>query len=664
MGAQARPSTQELKDRARDSLAHQAWQDAYELLSQIDEGNSLSEDELTSFASAAYLSGHPDVSLEVWERAHEQALQQNARQEAALAAVRVAHLLRDGGQEALFHAWIRRAEGLLEGLPESAAHGHLAVARAVGVFVWGDLTAARADAAAAAEIGIRLGDPAIVALGKNIEGRALVLMGEVEAGLALLDESALAALSGRVDPMTASILFCSTVCALHTLSEFERAEEWTQAAERLGHRHAIGVYHGWCRVHSAEAMRFRGAWTAAEEEAALAVQELKPYIGIDRGIPMAILGEIRLRRGDLSGAEQAMLESYELGWEPQPGYALLRLARGNAEAAAASIREAIEHPSQAPSRELPPNNELRMVPLLAAQAEIALATGDLDRALWAAGELDRIADLFETKAVRAVAATVLGTVALSRGDPDAARVTLQGAVQLWQEVGAPYEVARSRVALGQALRAVGQEERAAIELRSAHRVFEELGAQVDAARTARIIGEARVAVPASTSRETRVFMFTDIVQSTDLARLIGDDAWEFLVRWHDELLASLVAAHHGEVVRMTGDGVFATFADAHGAIGCAVAIQRALLEHRLEHGFAPSVRIGLHAAEATREESDWSGVGVHAASRIGALAQGEEILVSSATAKAAGDAFPYSEPHVVPLKGLSEPYEVLAVQWR
>jgi class 3 adenylate cyclase len=661
LSAQARPSTHELRDRARDSLAQHAWQEAFELLSEIDEGDSLSQDELTSLASAAYLSGHPDTSLEAWERAHEQAVQHDDRLRAADAAVRVAHLLRDAGQEALFHAWIRRAEGLLDGLPESAAHGHLAVARAVGTFVWGDLVAARAGAAGATEIGIRLEEPAIVALGKNIEGRALVLMGEVEEGLALLDESALAALSGRVDPMTSSILFCSTVCALHTLSEFERAEEWTQAAKRLGHRHAIGVYHGWCRVHSAEAMRFRGAWTAAEEEAVLAVE---PYIGIDRGIPMALLGEIRLRRGDLSGAEQAMLESYELGWEPQPGYALLRLARGNAEAAAASIREAIEHPSQAPSREMPPNNELRMVPLLAAQSEIALATGDLDRALWAADELHRIAGLFETKAVRAVAATVRGTVELSRGDADAARITLQGAVQLWQEIGAPYEVARTRVTLGQALLAAGQQERAAIELRSAHRVFEELGAQVDGARAARIIGESRVAVPSSTSRETRVFMFTDIVESTDLARLIGDDAWEYLVRWHDELLASLVAAHHGEVVRMTGDGVFATFEDASSSVGCAVAIQRALLEHRIEHGFAPRVRIGLHVAEATREQSDWSGVGVHAASRIGALAEGDEILVSIETAKAAGDVVPYSGSRIVSLKGLSEPFEVLTVTWR
>lgn len=180
MSAQARPSTQELKDRARDSLERQSWQEAYELLSEIDWATPLAQDELTTLATAAYLSGHPETSLEAWERVHEQALEQNDPEEAAAAAIRVAHLLRDAGQEAMFHAWVRRAEALLDGLPESAVHGHLVVARAVGTFVWGDLAAARADAAEATEIGLRHEESAVVALGKNLEGRALVLMAEGE----------------------------------------------------------------------------------------------------------------------------------------------------------------------------------------------------------------------------------------------------------------------------------------------------------------------------------------------------------------------------------------------------------------------------------------------------------------------------------------------------
>jgi class 3 adenylate cyclase len=652
-----------LLDAARDSVARQAWDEAFELLSKADGRAPLAREELAQLADAAYLSGHPEASLEAWERLHEAGVKEHDPVGAAAAAVRVAHLVRDAGQEALHQAWIRRAEVLLVGLPESAVHGHLAVAHAVGTFVWGDLSAALTASREAVAVGARLADPVISALGMNLEGRVLILLGEVSKGLALLDESALTAFSGTVEPIWASMLFCSTVCALHSLAEYERAEELNQAMERLGHRHAIGVFHGWCRVHSAERERFRGAWEAAEDAATRACEELRPYVRLDAGLPKALLGEIRLRRGDLPGAEEAMLESNDLGWEPQPGYALLRLEQGEVDAAAASIRDAIDHPSQAPSRELPPYNDLRMAPLLVAQVEIGLAAGDVDRAAWAADELERIARLFSTKALQAAAAAARGAVQLAQGDHAVARTQLQLAVHVWQEIGAPYESARARAKLAEAYRATGNEDRAVMEIRSAHHTFERLGARLDAARAARRIGDA-VRGSSTARRERRVFMFTDIVKSTDLVRLIGDDAWGHLVRWHNDMLASLVSEHGGDVVRWTGDGSFVTFADAGQALDCAVAIQRELRDHRLKQGFSPWVRIGLHVAEATRESSDWSGVGVHAAARVGALAEAEEILVSRVTADAAGNVYGFSASRVVPLKGLSEPLEVLAVEWR
>ncbi len=653
-----------LVGRGRDAAARHAWHEANELLSEADLQTPLHREELSILADAAYLSGHPDASLQAWERVHEEALKADDLNGAVGAAIRVAHLLRDAGQEALFHGWVGRAEALLEDLPESAVHGHLAVAKAAGTFVWGDLPSALAAALEAVAIGTRLGEPGVAALGKNLAGRVRTLNGEVNEGLALLEESALTALSGTVDPISASILFCSTICALHSLSEYERAMELTQAMERLGHRHAIGVFHGWCRVHSAEMKRFRGAWDAAEQDAKQACDELRPYNRVDQGWPMALLGEIHLRRGDLPSAEDAMLESHELGWEPQPGFALLRLEQGDLDAAASSIRDAIENPPQVPSREVPPNSDLRMAPLLAAQVEIALAADDVARAEGASGELQRIAGVFGTKALQATAATTRGSVELAKGNLDAARRSLQEGVRLWKDIGAPYEAARARVTLAMTLRASGNEERATMELRSARHSFETLGARREAIRAARAMGDVRDGRLRAPGRETRVFMFTDIVKSTDLVQIIGDDAWGHMVRWHNEVLASLIARHSGEIVRMTGDGCFAAFSDPASAIECAVTIQKELEEHRRKQGFSPKVRIGLHMTEATKDGSDWSGVGVHAAARIGALAQGEEILVSRETSEAAGDRYRLSEPRTVSLKGISESLEVAAVEWR
>jgi class 3 adenylate cyclase len=218
------------------------------------------------------------------------------------------------------------------------------------------------------------------------------------------------------------------------------------------------------------------------------------------------------------------------------------------------------------------------------------------------------------------------------------------------------------MALAQTHRGSELQERAVHEIRAARSVFERLGARLDVRRA--LEEEAALGTPAArtSEREAKLFMFTDIVSSTNLVDAIGDDAWGHLIRWHNEKIASLVAAYGGDVVRTMGDGFFVTFDEALAAIECAVMIQRALAEHRRDQGFSPTVRIGLHRAEATSEGADWTGMGVHVAARIGSLAEGEEILVSADTAEGSG--FEVSAPRSVSLKGVAKPVEVVAVRWR
>ena len=165
-------------------------------------------------------------------------------------------------------------------------------------------------------------------------------------------------------------------------------------------------------------------------------------------------------------------------------------------------------------------------------------------------------------------------------------------------------------------------------------------------------------------RVVKTFMFTDIVGSTNLLETIGDEAWEDVARWHNETLQTLIRSHRGEVVHTTGDGLFAAFDDAAGATTCAVAIQRKLAEHRRAHGFAPQVRIGLHAAEATAVADDYAGIGVHEAARVGALAEGGEIVVTSRTLEAEPIPFPVGDERAVSLKGLANLIPVVSVEWR
>jgi class 3 adenylate cyclase len=162
-------------------------------------------------------------------------------------------------------------------------------------------------------------------------------------------------------------------------------------------------------------------------------------------------------------------------------------------------------------------------------------------------------------------------------------------------------------------------------------------------------------------RVAKTFLFTDIVKSTNLLELLGDEAWNQLLQWHDQTLRSLFVTHHGEEVVTTGDGFFVGFETPDAALGCAVAIQRTFAEHRAQHGFAPQVRIGVHAADATQVGHNFTGKGVHEAARIAALAEGGEILTSTQTATAQ---FSLSERRSVTLKGITEPVEIAAVDWR
>jgi len=132
-------------------------------------------------------------------------------------------------------------------------------------------------------------------------------------------------------------------------------------------------------------------------------------------------------------------------------------------------------------------------------------------------------------------------------------------------------------------------------------------------------------------RVVKTFMFTDIVGSTNLVEALGDEAWENLLRWHDQMLRSMFVAHQGEEVVATGDGFFVGFDTPEAALACAVAIQRGLAEHRVQHGFAPQVRIGLHASDATHVGGNFRGKGVHEAARIAARGDGGEILASPDT---------------------------------
>ena len=637
---------------ARDALQEHRWQEAFDLLVRADRGERLAATDLEALAQAAWFTARPDLAMEARERAFKAYFADGIRARAAKIAFELSREYVSKQKFSIASAWAARGERLLEGEPEGFAHGYQALSKSLTAEHAGDVETAIKFAGQAVEIGTRFGDADIRAWGLLQQGRLLIGGGRTDQGFPLLEEATIAAVNGELNPFVAGIAYCAMISSCRDTTDYRRASEWTEATRRWCERQSINGFPGICRVHRAEIVALQGALDRAEQELRQATLELAAY---DATTPLAdgfyALGEIRFRLGDLGGAEDALRQAHSLGRIPQPALALMRLSEGKITAAYGAIRSALAETDDRWAR-------ARMLP---AQVEIAIAAGDPATARASAEEMGEISAGHDSPALRASRHESWGRVLLAEGDAEGAVRELHNAIRHWRDVGAPYEVARDRGLLATALQRLRRDDEADLELQASREEFRRLGAVRDEAAADDAIRAAagRVATPAITHK---TFMFTDIVASTNLAEAMGDEAWEHLLRWHDDALRAVFLDHGGEVVNSTGDGFFVAFDSASSAISCAKAVQRALAEQRRTHGFAPAVRIGLHSAVATRRGSDYSGKDVHVAARIAALARGGEILASAATGAMAGT-HTATEPRVVSLKGVSGEVEVVSIAW-
>lgn len=441
-------------------------------------------------AQAEYGNGGFEASMTAWEDLHALLLAEGDIPGAAQAAAMTAmFLMMDTGLMSPVRGWVRRADRLLVGHDEVPAHAVLAVARGYERFMSGDMDAARGYAASAIELGERLGVESAVVIGRVCAARVRIYDGHVEEGLELLDEIAVDLMSGVVDPLTTGIMYCELICAAQGMALHDRASQWTDVMERWRHGVAIGAISGRCRVHRAELLRVSGPCDLAEVEALGACEELRPWMRREFGWPLVELGTIRLRRGDLEGAEDALLSAHARAWSPHPALALLRLEQGDADTAAAMIADAIAHPYSIPSKMRPPFGDLWLAPLLEAQAEIASATGDLDMARSAADALGRIADAFPSRLLAAGAVLARARAALIDGDHEEAIHHAKAAAAAWSDIGAPFESATARTVLAEARVRLGDHAGARMELSAAHAAFESFGAVLRAQQLADRLAE-------------------------------------------------------------------------------------------------------------------------------------------------------------------------------
>jgi len=480
--------------RAREAFERREWVAAYDALTDVDQ-SALTADDFARLSLTAYLLGRKNDCIQAMQRAY----QANLDAGETLAAVRcgfwLAMVLVTSGETAVGGGWVGRCQRLLEDIPgDVVERGYVLIHVMFRHIFAGEFEPAFKLALEITDYGRRFAEADLIANGLNAQGRMLLYSGRVPEGLALLDEAMIGISTGDVSPIVAGEVYCSMIEACREVSDYGRAAEWTSALTGwIDAQPGLVPFTGQCAVHRGQIMRVQGAFTQAIEEFELATQR---YVEADTpapaGLAMDECGGVRRILGDLDAAEASYERAVGYGYEPQPGLALLWLARGRTTAALGAVRRLLAEP----------RDPVHRSQLLPGSVEVLLASGDIEQANAVAGELVGIADAFGCPALQAMAQYARGSTLLAGGDPGAAVPQLRKALQGWQSLGAPYEAARCRVLMGKGLRELGDDDSATSELAAARRTFLELGTKPAEHEVARLIAPANPA--GLTDREVEV----------------------------------------------------------------------------------------------------------------------------------------------------------------
>jgi DNA-binding NarL/FixJ family response regulator len=482
---------------ARDAFDRQAWGRAYTGLSAAARDEPLEIDDLERLACAAYLIGRNDESSDVWAAASQECARIGEVARAARFGFWLAFAFLNGGELAKGSGWVDRAQRLLDDRRiECVERGYLRYASGLRSIFTGGVDAAHTAFAEAAAMGELYREPELTTLARIGQGRCAIYLGEIDRGIALLDEAMVAVAAREISPIAVGDAYCTVIEGCHELFDVHRAERWTAAlAEWCSAQPELVLYRGECLIHRAEIMQLHGAWSDALEEAQRACSSGRVAQPRALGAASYLQAELHRLRGEFSAAEEAYRRANEFGYGPQPGLALLRLAEGRADAASAAIRRMLDEAEDPVSR----------ARILGAYVEIVLAEDDVAAARAASEELSTLVGRLNQPFLVALDAQVSGAVLLAEGDSRAALLRLRRAWRGWHAIEAPYEAARARVLIAVACRGLGDNDGAEMELDAAASVFSVLGARPDAIRAESLSRAAPATFPGGlTAREAEV----------------------------------------------------------------------------------------------------------------------------------------------------------------
>lgn len=414
-------------------FASATWAAVADDLLEVDAVDGLGASDLELLGTAAYLCGRAALSEEAWTRAHQLAVSDEDWSCAARVAFWAWYAMGSSGQMAVANGWLARGRHLLDDhdpdgdLPEQGWF-HLPVG--LRAHHSGEFAAARIAFAAALDIAGRHCDASLAAVARQAEGRSLIGLGELEDGVARLDEAMVGVLADEVSPIPAGIVYCSVIEACQELHDIARAIEWTEALTRWCDDKADPVpFRGRCSIHRSEIRLLQGDLDAALAEARAACARLADPFHNALGAAYYQLGEVHRTRGELPAAHDAYDLAVKFGAMAEPGTSLLHLAQGDREAARRSIAR------------LTTGLDFGVgdLALLAAAVEVAIAGGDHAEILKAANILADVTALVAAPLAVGRNHYWQGAALLAVGDADAAVSELQLALASWSQLDVPTE---------------------------------------------------------------------------------------------------------------------------------------------------------------------------------------------------------------------------------
>ncbi|TIV26698.1 MAG: hypothetical protein E5V90_22540 [Mesorhizobium sp.] len=451
------PGTQILAARA--AAAARKWNEAAAAFREADAADELLTADLEEWALALECIGRPSEAIPLLTRAATEYGMAGERLRAASPAITLAMIHLERGELAAAKGWHKRAAQLIDKATESREHGLWCWMGARIKGAEAEPEHALALAEQAFEVGKNLEDPVVESLGLIYRGFFKLCLGETKAGQEDQDFAAALGLSSDVDPIVGGILYCNILWACRNFGDWARANQWSLSYEGWCRGHGLEELTGSCRLHRAEVLGVHGTLREAEALVRAALDQLTLDAPWAKGDALRVLGDIHLAAGDFAEADAAYRASHAAGWDPQPGFALLQMELGQAEAAFSALERSLV------GNGWPTLQRRGMV--LATLAKVAARTDRLERAKAVIAELESESQRWPMASIRALTAEAKAELSMRDNRFNEAVRELQTACSRWAEIGSPTNCADARLSLAALLIQQGDRTGAELELGTA-----------------------------------------------------------------------------------------------------------------------------------------------------------------------------------------------------